>query len=229
MLCLTSCKSTKNVKNNVVTIKGEEYKLAFVDELYPMYEELVSNKEIWALGKKCYEYIKPQFGCYIAYDLKAEPNIYFKSEQFDEALEFYSNGDNYNFFCLRGNIFDEERQQIFELHDIDLKMFDELISFASEKEYNPLTSFDNKDGIISFPINQNSKVVNEIHFYKESKDGAFTTSKGYTFLVRGDKMYLLYYYDYANDSKPVAKVRTLPTELSDYFYNLLKEIEQQNF
>ena len=70
-------------------------------------------------------------------------------------------------------------------------------------------------------------MADEIHFYKESKDGAFSTSQGYTFILHENNLYSLYQYDFGDDEKPVMLVRDVPTEISDYFCTLLNELKNE--
>lgn len=66
--------------------------------------------------------------------------------------------------------------------------------------------------------------ADEIHFFKESKDGVFSTSKGYTFFLLEEKLFLLYQYDLSNITNPFMTVCEIPAEISDYFCALLKEL-----
>ena len=71
----------------------------------------------------------------------------------------------------------------------------------------------------------NNWTDDEIHFYKESKDGAFSTSKGYTFIMVDDRLCLLYQYDFGDENNPIILVREIPEDLSEYFCTLLKELQ----
>ena len=127
-----------------------------------------------------------------------------------------------------GNIHDENDQQINHLENIDHSIFDFLLEFSNDNEYNPFTSFNNEEGLIKIPIaNSDDWMANEIHFYKESIDGAFSTSQGYTFILHENNLYLLYQYDFGDDEKPVMLVRDVPTEISDYFCTLLNELKNE--
>ena len=224
ILCCCSCKINFN-KPDTVTIEGKEYKKAFIGELYPI-EDVVSSEGIKISGNSYYKFFKPQYDCYIAYDRNAEPNVYFSSEQFDEAFSFYNDASNFNFFCLLGNIHDEKDQKILEIQEIDSLMFNSLLEYSAKNDYNPFTSFNNEDGIKKVPIpHPNNWTDDEIHFYKESKDGAFSTSQGYTFVMVDDRICLLYQYDFGDENNPIMLVREIPEDLSEYFCTLLKELQ----
>ena len=69
--------------------------------------------------------------------------------------------------------------------------------------------------------NPDDWMADEIHFYKESKDGAFTTSRAYTFIIYENKLCFLYQYDFRDEDAPVMAIRDIPKELSNYFLSLL--------
>ncbi len=219
----SSCGLNLNKPDNV-TIQGNAYKRAFIGELYPLDASFPNVEKVRVSGNAYYPYSESPFDCYIAYDRNAEPNVYFKTSQFDDAVSHYSNGDCFNFYCLIGNIHDESEQQIFEISGIDSSMFGQLLEFAKENDYNPFTSFNNEDGLIEVPVADAADwMADEIHFYKESKDGAFATSQAYTFKLHNDKLYLVYSYDFSNEEEPVMSLRDIPSEISDYFCSLLEQ------
>ena len=224
VLCFSSC-SLNLDKPDTVTIEGKEYKKAFVGELYP-FDEFDSDDGVTVSGNLYCKYSQTAYDCYIAYDRNAEPNVYFSSEQFDEAFSFYNDASNFNFFCLLGNIHDEKDQKILEIQEIDSLMFNSLLEYSAKNDYNTFASFNNEDGIKKVPIpHPNNWTDDEIHFYKESKDGAFSTSKGYTFIMVDDRICLLYQYDFGDENNPIMLVREIPEDMSEYFCTLLKELQ----
>ncbi len=224
VLCFSSCALNLD-KPDIVTIQGKEYKKAFVGELYP-FDEFVFNDSVKVSGELYYKYSQTPYDCYIAYDRNAEPNVYFAKDKFDEVMLYYSDSNNFKFFCLTGNIHDENDQQVFNLEDINYEMFHSLLEFSKVNDYNPFTSFNNEEGLIKIPIaDPDDWMVDEIHFYKESKDGAFTTLKAYTFILHENKLYFLYQYDFSDDEAPVMLVRDVPSEAGDYFCALLKDLQ----
>ena len=225
LILILCCSCTINVNEpDTVTIEEKEYKKAFIGELYPI-EDVVSNEGIKISGNSYYKSFKTQYDCYISYDRNAEPNVYFSSEQFDEAFSFYNDASNFNFFCLLGNIHDENDQKILEIQEIDSLMFNSLIEYSAKNDYNPFSS-NNEDGLKKVPIlNLDDWLSNEIHIYKESKDGAFSTSNGYTFIMVDDRLCLLYRYDFGDENNPIMLVREIPEDLSEYFCTLLKELQ----
>ena len=136
--------------------------------------------------------------------------------------------NNLKFFCLFGNVHDENKQKIIEIEEIDIDMFNSLLEYSIENNYNPLTSFNNEEGLKSVPIpDPDNWVSDEIHLYKESKDGAFTTSRGYIFKLIDNQLYLLYRYDFRNDESPAMILRDIPKDISDYFCSLVKKLQNK--
>ena len=164
ILSFTSC-SKKDLPANT-TIEGKEYQKAFVGELYPLdtsFPDADDKEGIRISGVYYYEYQLTDFDCYIAYDNNAEPNVYFESAKFADAVSYYRNAKNFNFFCLFGNIHDENDQQVLEIKEINASMFDQLLEFSKDNDYNPLTSFNSEEGIMTLPIpDSNDWMANEI-------------------------------------------------------------------
>lgn len=227
ILSSASCTIKKDLPVNI-TIEGKEYQRAFVGELYPIDEDILNSEGTKRFGTSYLKYSETQFNCYIAYDNNAEPNIYFESHQFEEAVSYYESEDNFNYFCLLGNIHDEKNQQIFEIKDIDSLMLDLLLEFSKNNDYNPFASLNNEEGITTVSIpDPNNWMADEIHFYKESNDGAFSTSKAYTFILYENKLCFLYQYDFTDEKSPVMLIRYVPTEISDYFCSLLEDLQRK--
>lgn len=229
MLILNTAACTlKKDLPDTVTIDGKEYQRAFVGELYPLDTGLpdAEHKEsIRISGKSYYEYQLTDFDCYIAYDSHAEPNVYFESGRFEDAVSYYRNADSFKFFCLLGNIHDENEQQVLEIKEMDSLLLDQLLEFSKDNDYDPLTSNNNEEGITTVSIpDPNNWISDEIHLYKESKDGAFSTSKAYTFILYEGDLCLLYRYDFTDEKSPSMGIRYVPTEISDYFCSLLEAL-----
>ena len=227
VFCFSSCalNATKSAADTVV-IEENEYTKAFTGELYPVDDSFMSTDGVIVSGSQYYKYSNAQYDCYITYDHNAEPNVYFENINLDDAVSYYNDPCNWSFFCLLGNVFDENEQQILEVKEMDPVMFDQLLEFAAENDNNPFTSFNNEDGLKEVPIpNPDDWTADEIHFYKASIDGAFITSKGYTFVLVENQLCLLYQYDFADEETPVMLVKGVPSEISDYFCCLLNELQ----
>ena len=225
-----SCTLKKDLPVNII-IEGKEYQRSFIGELYPLdtgFPDADDKEGIRISGEYYYKYQLTDFDCYIAYDNNAEPNVYFESGRFEDAVSYYRNAENFKFFCLLGNIHDENDQQILEIKEIESLMLDQLLEFSKDNDYNPFTSFNKEEGITTVSIpDPNDWMADEIHFYKESKDGAFSTLKAYTFILYEDKLCFLYQYDFTDEKSPVMLIRYVPTEISDYFCSLLENLQNK--
>ena len=227
VLCFSSCILNLD-KPDSVKIEEKEYKRAYIGELYPLDDSALNVERVKVSGNLYYNYSKTPYDCYIAYDRNAQPNIYFQSAQFDEAILHYNDKNCYNFFCLLGNIHDENDQRIIAIENIDYSMFNSLLQFSQDNDYNPFTSFNNEEGLKKVPIDDpDDWMEDEIHFYKESKDGAFCTMRGYTYIIHENKLCFLHQYDFKDSDVPVMLVRYIPSEISDYFCDLLNELQNK--
>ena len=105
---------------------------------------------------------------------------------------------------------DENNHKIFLLDSIEHSMFDGLMKCIY-----------NKAGFMPMPVTKEDWVADEIHFYKESKDGAFGTSRGNTFIIQNGKLYFLGYYDFSDEDESLMHLKEVPSDVSDYFCNLI--------
>lgn len=222
IICSTACSHKRELPDTVV-INENEYRRAFVNELYPAKEGFPSSADAKIEGVSFYNYTADaSFDTYIAYDGSAKPNVYFLSEQYDSALSFYNDAENYRFFCIVGNIHDENDQEKFEIEMMGVSMFERFLEFSKENDNDPFSSSNNEDGLIKIQLDEPEKRTdNEVHLYKESRDAAFKTSTAYSFVKVEDKLYYFYQYDYSDTEKPVMLVKELPEDINNYFYGLL--------
>jgi hypothetical protein len=223
----SSCSVRKELPESV-TIEKHTYRRAFVAELYPLDDPSSTPDYVRVSGVSYYRCANDTFDCYVAYDNNAEPNVYFAESVFDEAVQYYKKSDNYLHYCVFGNIHDETESETNQISEIDGNMFDALLDFAQEHQYNPLTSFNHVDGLRHIPIADYADwVKEEIHLYKESKDGHFSTTKAYTFLNIEDSLVYLHIY-YADKENLKMAVFDVPQELSDYFIPIVEDLKENH-
>lgn len=219
LLFCPSCSSLGGMPRTV-TLAGEEYRLAFTGELYPLVDEGDSAVAAEQGGRSYSPYAAAAYDCYIAYDRHAEPCIYFAADQYDEAVAHYTDGDSFVCYLLRGNHHDGAKGM--ELEGVDPAMLDALLSFAAAEDYDPFSPTKD-EGLFDAPIpNPDAPSQGELHIYKESRDGAFGSSRGSTFRLHDGALCLLYYYDFADSDAPVMRLRSVPREVSDYFLGILE-------
>ena len=225
VLCFSACTFGIELPDTV-TIAEAEYKKAFSGDLYPTDEGFLCADGVKITQNTYHKYSDTPFDCYLSYDDNAEPTVYFKSEQFDEAVSYYQNASNFNYFCVLGNIHDENDRQVMEFPKIDTGKFDSLLAFSQKYSYDPLAS-NNEDGLKKVPLTDpDHHTAEEIHFYKESKDGAFVTLKAYTLVLHEGKLHLLYRYYFSDEADSVMLIRAIPTELDDYFRPLIADLQK---
>ena len=111
-----------------VKIGEKNYTKVFSNELFPVKTISIDTEKVEYPGAKFYKCKETRFDCYIAYNHK--PIIYFENEQADEAASYYSKGDNFDFFCITGNIHGENDHKLYTIESVDYEMFDSLIQFA---------------------------------------------------------------------------------------------------
>ena len=111
VLCFSSCSLISDLPDTV-TIDEKEYTRAFISEFFPVSKSLVNNNGVRVSGHIYYEYSNTPFDCYIAYGNDGFPNVYFESSAFNEAFSYYTDLNNLKFFCLFGNVHDENKQKI---------------------------------------------------------------------------------------------------------------------
>ncbi len=225
-LFLTSCDSDVlteliNVINpSEISVNGVIYQTGFYGALWPN-DFILGEMGKTDNGKEYHKVDNNQFS-WIQYStgIKESGEFFCDASQWDEAKEFYSDSSNFEYYLKIGGVFSDIEP--IEITDIDEDKFNELLSFASEHEYNP---FGNNDNIETQEFDEPDKNQSpNLVFYKESKDGYFTSYKGYSYhIVEGKMVQLFYYSGSGEEAKMIAVV--LPEDLGQYFIGLLSDIE----
>lgn len=142
VLCCCSCTFGFN-QADTITIAEKEYKRAFAGELYPR-NALLPREGIRILWNEYCPYPEAPYDCYIAYDRKAEPNVYFEKNVSTKRFPIIAKQKIFNYFCPLDNIHDSSKQQVYGIQNIDDAMFHRLIVFVAENAFNPF-SFPEKE------------------------------------------------------------------------------------
>lgn len=173
VMCV-SCGKLTSLPDTVKS-DGKEYQRAFSNTMFPCDDSMRSDAKKIS-GRSYYMYSATPYDCRIVYSNNAKPNIYFVEEQFKDAAAFYSDPGNFDFYCIFGNLFDIEGQQKYLINEIDTSMFEQLIAFAEKNSYDPLSIFHDTKGLKTIMLQDPQHwEEDEIHIFKESKDGAFCT------------------------------------------------------
>lgn len=227
--------SDSESKTDLKTIKvnGKEYATGFYGDMFINKYKL--SGRTFKVGKTEYRSIKnvPFDLIHADVGLDASGTIYCEISQYEEAQEFYSNSNNYEYFCEVGCAYLDENKNnieptIYEVTDIiDREKTDELIIFADENTYSPFNSIKNKDvDTVEYPFIPTPKEYPEISFYKQSTDGLFTSCKGYDFRIIDGELVKIFYRDRGFGEYEKTFVVRLPEELNDYFLDFLADFEE---
>lgn len=218
---LTGCSAIPDEPEKL-SIGTETYVTGFYGDLFPHkfdYAEeqgQAGEQEYRRIDYDGFDLIHTSSGLY------SEGTIYCNERQLEEARSYYSDPDNYCYFCRVGVEKEGSSPLLIDLEDVDTKMFDALIGFAEENGYQPFASGQNeKVKMVEMPMPDETKSPVLI-FYKESKDGMFTSGKGVKFHIIDGALMLVYYYDYGHgEYEKLVAVRT-PDEISNYMVDFLE-------
>lgn len=227
LLLLSGCALTLGLAGQgpeTVQIEGKTYKTGFYGTLYPQ-EYVLTEDTLQAddltlvrIEHDAFELYHADVGPYL------DGTIYCAESQYQEALEYYSDPENYTYFCILGvDLLDGTRQaQTVELSNVDTALFDELLRFAEESEYNPFDSRHNaKVETVELPMPDN-RVDTPMVFYKESKDGLFCSVKGTDYYVVDGALYMVYQYDHGHGEYEKLIAVKVPEDISAYFVSLME-------
>ena len=215
-ILLSGCDNMGHLIIESVEINDKTYKTGFYNTMFPhiyhLYDETYSikNTNYYKLTHDNFDLIFANIGEY------TEGTIFCNKEQFDDAIKYYSNPQNFSYYSIIGN----ETSPI-SLENIDTNVFDKLLNFADKSEYKPLDSeHNNSIETIEIPIPNNS--TPEIVFYKESKDLLFTSNKGHKFYIIDDVLYFVFYFDYDSETDEKLVAVKVPDEISRYVVDYMK-------
>lgn len=192
------------------------YKTGFYGTLFPEnYQYTDESVQIDDLALRKIEH--DRFTLYHA-DIGPYSNgtIYCAEEDFEEALAYYQNPDNYSYYCNMKN-----KGKLLEIPQADPEKFESLLAFAEQSDYDPFNSQHNaKIEKEEFPIPDGEQAC--FVFYKESADQLFVSSKGTEYYILKDHLYAVYQYDFGHGEYEKLIAVKVPDDLSDYFIALVK-------
>ncbi len=216
-----------SVAADEISYNGDTYKTGFYDDLrtknvFVMSEITADNgEEYYTVAEDKYNFLfdgtDSEYDQY-SYALKFG-ELYIDSKQFDEAKTYYSDINNFSFYCDYGWNNEANPFERIEIQNMDPEKFMELKEFAKLNKFNEVGEY--------FAIPFNRDELKPFVFFKESNDGYFESRIYDSFFIIDNKLVLMLYIDYngANDDSesPEIVYVDVPTELSDYFINLLRE------
>lgn len=218
-LCLSGC-GIQYYINDSVPIEGNMYKRGFYGDLYPT--NVVCTEETYDLEglefqrvvHHKFDLVHADIGEYVS------GTLYCNEEQWEEAEAYYSNPNNFRYYCEIGTPKKDKESEVMEIPDVDVVIFEELLTFAAESEYNPFEP-KSKTKTVDLPMPDDEESP-KIVFYKESIDGSFISLKAYSFHIIDNQLYLVYYYDYGEGRYKKLVAVPAPKEISDYFIGYLE-------
>ena len=138
--------------------------------------------------------------------------VYCAEQQWELAKTYYTNNDNFQFYCRIGNITENITNIIIPLK------FDELMTFSRNSSGDPFGSnYGVKTHKLPIPDQDESPVI---AFSKKSNDGILGSGGNLFYIIDG-KMYLSF-YDPRNAT--VLIVVDVPDEYGQYFMELVNKI-----
>lgn len=205
-----------------VTIDGVTYRRGFYDDLiHPVeitFQEgsyTVNDVEYRRVNYEQFDYVHCKGGG------TTLGLLYCAEEQWEQAKAYYTDSDNFVYYCQIG-VKDYTRVPVVTaIPDMDPEKLDALINFAAENRYDPFSSTKKVETRrLPIPDRDESPAV---FFYKECKDGFLTSNNSRKFYVDDDKLVALYFYDYGHGEYEEMEVVDVPDELSQYFVELVKQ------
>lgn len=151
--------------------------------------------------------------------------IYCEASQYEQVLAYYSNPENYAFFCVLGvDMTDGTSTQTVELSNVDSVLFDDLLNFAEKSSYAPFNSLHNsKVETVDLPL-PNHTVDTCMVFYKERNDFLFLFRKWNDFYIIDHVLYMVYQYDYGYGEYEKLIAVKVPENISAYFIALMESL-----
>lgn len=203
-----------------VTIDGTTYRNGFYDDLWPFniyFEEAyikVGDNEFRHVDSEKYDLL------YSGNGFTSAGIFYCEESQWEEAYDYYNDGENYRYYCHIGGNYSKLAPTIID--NIDTEKFDELMSFADQKAYEPFGVKEDVETIrLPEPDNEESP---KLVFYKVSKDGYFESDKGNVFHVVNGKLLLVFYYDGNHGEYDELVAVEVPDDIGAYFVELVELI-----
>lgn len=205
-------------QRDTVSIGGADYSGGFYGDLYPHFS--ASGDAFAHNGKYFYAVEHPRFDL-ICRSQTGLDSLLCAQSQWQEAASYYSDDANFVYRCQIGAQYTDRDSVIVQLDGMDPSMFDRLMSFASENEYQPFGK-DRSDSLLRLPEPDRDQSP-QLIFYKESRDGLFTSYKGSKFHIIDGKLLMVYYHDSNFGAMDELTAVEVPDEIERYFITLLKD------
>ena len=206
------------------TIKSGEktFKTGFYGTLFPNDFELTgetietNNIKLSKISHDSFELYHADIGSY------TEGTVYCSEQDYESALSFYNDAENYSYYCILGVDSDTQSTTTIELTDVDTTKFNELLDFADQSNYDPFDKNHNaKIEKVELPMPDDTKDTRLV-FYKQSKDDLFVSSTGTDYYIIGGHLYAVYQYDFGHGEYEKLIAVKVPDEISTFFVEYMK-------
>ncbi len=219
---LTGCVGLAPAGPETISNGEKTYKTGFYGDLFPKNYEF--DGQSFTVNNKTLKKIKhDDFSLYHA-DIGSSVNgtIYCAEEDYEQAAAFYSDPQNYSYFCILGPNKQTQSRKTRALQNMDDEKFEELSEFAKQSGYDPFDAAHNaKIETVELPMPGYHKYM-PIVFYKESTDHLFVSSKAADYYIFDDQLYMVYQYDYGHGEYEKLIAVKVPEALSTYFVEYIK-------
>lgn len=204
-------------------IDDKIYKTGFYGTLFPseysLTEDMLQANDLTLvrIAHDTFELYHADVGRY------AEGTIYCEESQYEQALVYYSDPENYIYFCILGvDMVDGTQARTVELPNVDTAMFDDLLSFTERSKYDPFNYWHNANvETVELPMPDNTADTRMV-FYKESNDGLFCSTKGTDYYIIDNSLYMVYQYDYGYGEYEKLIAVKVPENISAYFVSFME-------
>lgn len=210
--------------NEIKSVKFENkiYKTGFYGTMFPYqfdYDKetfTVNNIEYKKIKHDTFNLIHADIGHYV------EGTVFCDESQYDDACLYYSDPENFSYYCILGVDSADTVSQTVQFDDIDADKFNALLTFAENSEYIPFDSKHNdKIEKTELPMPDDKK-DKRLTFYKSSNDLLFIFGEGYDFYIIDGILYSVYQYDFGHGEYEKLIAVKAPSDISDYFTEFMK-------
>lgn len=222
LLMLCGCTSVEIEEPERIDLGGKTYITGFYGTLLP--NEMTFENKMLVKDLVKYRLIRHEtFEMYCAedaYDYGAR-GIFCEESQYDAAMAFYADPENYSYFCKLGVDTRVASARVEEISQVDTAKFDALLSFADASDYIPFDASHNEAvETVELPM-PDDRVTTRLTFYKLSKDSLFISSTADEYYIFDNHLYLVYQYDYGDGEYEKLIAVKVPQELSEYFVTFI--------
>lgn len=221
-LTLTGCVGLSPKGPDTLKSKENTFKTGFYGTLFPNDFEVagetfeINNITLNKIEHDTFDLYHADIGSY------TEGTIYCSEKDYEDALAFYNNPQNYSYYCILGVNSNTQSKMTVELSDFDTDKFNALLEFADKSNYDPFDKKHNdKIEKVELPMPDNTKDTRLV-FYKESTDKLFDSSKGTDYYILDNHLYSVYQYDFGHGEYKKLIAVKVPDDISDYFVEYMK-------